>query len=94
MKLQANSLKIIVTFTAQQFNSTVWVQFIIKQPSIKTSVFTDIPGQITGKYKTFGHHLRMKSNNCCYYLQPMLFLCLYKDMVKMLFNAVVCSKDN
>lgn len=33
MKLQAISLKIIITSTAQQFNSTVSVQFIIKQPS-------------------------------------------------------------
>lgn len=38
MKLQANSLNIIITFTAQQFNSAVRAQFIFFTQAINVSV--------------------------------------------------------
>lgn len=71
MKLQANSLKIIITFTSQQWNSTVSVQFIIKQSSDENCVCTDTLGH---KCKTsLDNHLKNYSSNfgkqCCYYLQ-------------------------
>lgn len=37
MKLQANSLKIIITFTAQQFNSAVRARFIFFMQAINVS---------------------------------------------------------
>lgn len=38
MELQVNSLKIIITFTAQQFNSAVGAQFISFAQAINVSV--------------------------------------------------------
>lgn len=71
MKLRANSLKIIITFTSQQCNSTVSVQFIIEQSSYENCVCTDA---LQHKCKiSLDNHFKNYSSNfskqCCYYLQ-------------------------
>lgn len=103
MKLQANSLNIIVSHSLHNRSTQLYVYSLSSSsPSIKTCVCSKTfrgkrpnNGEMENIWPSLKDVIKqLWLKKCCYYLQPMLFLYFYKGMVKMLFKAVVCSKDN
>lgn len=97
MNLQANSLKIIVSHSLHNNSIQLYVYSLSSSsPSIKTSVCSQtIWGERPNNREIENIWTSLKDViKQLWYLEQMLFLYLYEGMVKMLFNAVGCSKDN